>query len=62
LLASAFRQGRARWNAKSLKLTVYSDNSRALAFYDRLGFVLQENDRSAIMNGAVATALIEAQA
>jgi ribosomal protein S18 acetylase RimI-like enzyme len=62
LLASAFRQGRTRWNAKSLKLTVYSDNSRALAFYDRLGFVLQENDRSAIMNSADATALIEALA
>jgi ribosomal protein S18 acetylase RimI-like enzyme len=62
LLASAYRQGRARWNAKSLKLTVYSDNTRALAFYDRLGFVLQENDRSAIMNGADATALIEALA
>ena len=62
LLAEAFREGQARWNAKSLKLTVYSDNSRAIAFYDRLGFALQENDRSAIMAGARATALLKEMA
>lgn len=38
LLAAAIRTAPAEWNLKFLKLSVYDDNPRARAFYDRLGF------------------------
>lgn len=49
LLAEALSLGAARWQTSSLKLTVYVDNTQALEFYARLGFVLQDSDRSAIL-------------
>lgn len=39
LLAAVRATGLAAWNASFLRLNVYHDNPRALAFYERLGFV-----------------------
>lgn len=54
LLAAALSEGAARWQVKSIKLTVYADNAQALKFYSELGFVLNENDRSAVLPAAAA--------
>jgi ribosomal protein S18 acetylase RimI-like enzyme len=52
LLAAAGQEGRARWQADALRLTVYDDNARAMAFYQRLGFALRDRDRIAALTGA----------
>ncbi|MDF1609290.1 GNAT family N-acetyltransferase [Hoeflea sp. YIM 152468] len=39
LLAAVRAAGLEVWNASFLRLNVYHDNPRALAFYERLGFV-----------------------
>ena len=49
LLAKVLSEGAARWQTNAIKLTVYSDNTPAMAFYDKLGFILQEKDRSAFL-------------
>ena len=38
LLEAARQAAAAAWGARFLRLTVYDDNPRARAFYDRLGF------------------------
>ncbi|PTW59014.1 ribosomal protein S18 acetylase RimI-like enzyme [Breoghania corrubedonensis] len=38
LLAAALETGTADWTVRFLELAVYRDNSKARAFYDRLGF------------------------
>jgi ribosomal protein S18 acetylase RimI-like enzyme len=38
LLGAAAAQGRRRWGARYLKLSVYDDNPQARAAYDRMGF------------------------
>jgi len=52
LLAAAAREGQRRWQANALRLTVYDDNPRAMTFYQRLGFVLRDQDRITALTGA----------
>ncbi|PKQ12389.1 MAG: N-acetyltransferase [Alphaproteobacteria bacterium HGW-Alphaproteobacteria-1] len=59
LLAAAAREGAARWQSVALRLTVYQDNTRARAFYDRLGFAIREADRNALLSGTALTRLME---
>jgi ribosomal protein S18 acetylase RimI-like enzyme len=59
LLAAAAREGAARWQSVALRLTVYQDNMGARAFYDRLGFVVREADRNALLSGDALTRLME---
>lgn len=59
LMAAAARTGTERWHSVALRLTVYDENARARAFYDRLGFSLREQDRNALLQGAALTRLME---
>lgn len=59
LLAEAARDGARRWGAGFVKLSVYADNPGAMAFYRRIGFAIEERDRSAILAGAALTTLTE---
>lgn len=59
LLAASAREGSRRWHARCLKLTVDAANERAGEFYRRLGFVLRESDRAAILAGPALQALSE---
>lgn len=43
--------GTTRWNANFLKLTVYSDNTKARHFYQKLGFQMAEKDQSFFLAG-----------
>ncbi len=57
LLAAALSDGEAVWGARFIKLSVYHDNPRAFAFYDRLGFVESSDERAMVLEGAALKAL-----
>lgn len=57
LLSAASAEGERRWQTSGLRLTVYSDNAPARAFYERLGFIENEKDLSAFLPGASVAAL-----
>lgn len=59
LLVAASIEGSRRWQTTGLRLTVYRDNAPARAFYDRLGFALNEKDLSAFLPGTRVAALQE---
>ncbi len=49
LLRQAAALGARRWQARFLKLAVYTDNARALDFYTRLGFRPAAHERSFLL-------------
>ncbi len=57
LLAAARDEGRARWGAGFLRLGVATDNARARAFYDRLGFTPMTDETMMTLTGAPLAAL-----
>ncbi len=57
LLAAVSRDAAAGWGAAYLTLLVYDGNSDARAFYQRLGFILPDNERPAFLEGAALAAL-----
>jgi ribosomal protein S18 acetylase RimI-like enzyme len=59
LLAATLAQGARRDTARFLKLSVYDDNPRARAAYDRLGFTAQAAETNMILTGAALTSLKE---
>lgn len=52
LLAATLREGARRNAGRFLKLTVYQDNPKARAVYDRLGFAAQAGETNMILTGA----------
>lgn len=52
LLAAARDEGARLWQARFLRLPVYRDNARAMAFYQRLGFRVLEEERMVVLEGA----------
>jgi ribosomal protein S18 acetylase RimI-like enzyme len=61
LLAAAAEAARAEWGARHLKLTVYDDNPRARAFYERLGFVADPRALTLAIEGAALDALSQGE-
>ena len=59
LLAAASRDAEAGWGAAYLTLLVHDGNSVGRAFYERLGFMLPDNERPAFLDGAAFAALGE---
>ena len=59
LLAGAAALAASRWQARFLRLTVYSGNAGARAFYGRLGFELAERERTCLLSGAEFDRLAE---
>lgn len=51
LLAATAREAHSRWGAGFIRLAVYDDNPRAIAFYRRLGFALREGEVGLILSG-----------
>ena len=51
LLAAVRDEARALWGAGFLRLAVYADNPRAVAFYQRLGFAPRTGETSLILEG-----------
>lgn len=51
ILAAAGAEARNRWGAGFIRLSVYADNPRAIAFYRRLGFALREGETGLILSG-----------
>lgn len=51
LLAATAREARSRWGAGFIRLAVYDDNPRAIAFYRRLGFAIREGEVGLILSG-----------
>lgn len=52
LLGAAARHGAEAWGAAYLRLTAHENNSRALAFYARLGFETDAGERPHWIDGA----------
>lgn len=59
LLAAVRAAGLDAWDASFLRLNVYNDNPRALAFYERLGFVPTTETRYMTLAGTAYDALGE---
>lgn len=59
LLAATLREGERRSAGRFLKLTVYDDNPRARAAYDRLGFTAQTGETTMFLTGAPLDTLKE---
>lgn len=60
LIAAATSDASARWRARFVKLPVYHDNTAALAFYDRLGFVASSSfERYLILKGTALDTLLD---
>ncbi len=57
LLAQVRDAARGQWGATFLRLAVYHDNPRAMAFYARLGFVATEGEHWIALDGAALEAL-----
>lgn len=51
LLAATAREAHSRWGSGFIRLAVYDDNPRAIAFYRRLGFALREGEVGLILSG-----------
>lgn len=58
LLREAAALAARRWQARFLKLAVYTDNVRALDFYDRLGFRPAARERSFLLISPAFDALL----
>lgn len=52
LLGAVRDAARTEWGAGFIRLAVYADNPRAIAFYDRLGFAVPKGEQSMILEGA----------
>lgn len=52
LLAAVRDQARTLWGAGFIRLAVYQDNARALAFYHALGFAAHPGETSLVVAGA----------
>jgi len=59
LLGAVAEEAGRLWGARHLRLTVYDDNPRAVAFYARLGFVERGRDRAMVLNAKGLAALAE---
>jgi ribosomal protein S18 acetylase RimI-like enzyme len=57
LLAEVRTQAAARWRARFLRLGVGSENHRARAFYERLGFTPTTDETMMTLTGAALAAL-----
>lgn len=57
LLAGVRDAGAQHWGAGFLRLGVYADNTRARAFYDRLGFTHSPDEHYLTLTGAALAAL-----
>lgn len=57
LLAGVRDEGARLWNAGFIRLGVYADNTRARAFYDRLGFSHAPAEHYLTLSGAALGAL-----
>ena len=51
LLAAVRDEARALWGAGFIRLAVYADNPRAVAFYERLGFAARAGEVGMILEG-----------
>ena len=59
LLASVARDTSKVWQAGFIKLAVYHDNPRAVAFYQRLGFDQLDEESAMRISGAALASLGE---
>lgn len=59
LLAAVRKAGMEAWDASFIRLNVYHDNPRALAFYERLGFVHTSETRFMTLAGKAYESLGE---
>ena len=58
LIAAALCDATQRWHAHYVKLAVYDDNPRALAFYERLGFRdRSDGEQTLILSGDALDAM-----
>ncbi len=57
LLAAVRDEGRRLWGAGYLRVPVYNDNTRAQAFYARLGFAPSDHETIVVLDGAALAAL-----
>lgn len=57
LLAAVRDRAGAEWAAGFLRLAVYADNPRAIAFYERLGFLPMPDDIYMTLEGTALTAV-----
>ncbi len=51
LLAAVRDHAKAQWGAGFLRLAVYADNPRAVAFYERIGFTAMQDDIQMTLEG-----------
>lgn len=60
LIAEVLRHGGQLWGAAYIRLAVYDDNPRAMAFYDRMGFVRKTpREHGMILPPEAAAKLVE---
>jgi len=57
LLAAALDDAKERWGATYIRLTVYHDNTGARAFYEKLGFMENDEEHYLILSGQQLQAL-----
>ncbi len=57
LLAAVRDEAAARWGAGFIRLAVYADNPRAVAFYERMGFAARTGEVGMILEGAALGAI-----
>ncbi|PWV97123.1 acetyltransferase (GNAT) family protein [Hoeflea marina] len=61
LLSAVRAAGRRAWEAEFIRLNVYHTNPRALAFYERIGFVHNTETQFVTLRGAAYDRLGDAQ-
>lgn len=59
LLAAVRDEGSRMWDARLMRLNVYHDNPKALAFYERIGFVPVSDAQYLTLSGAAFETLGE---
>ncbi|WP_347309735.1 GNAT family N-acetyltransferase [Defluviimonas sp. SAOS-178_SWC] len=57
LLAAVRDEAAVRWAVEFIRLAVYTDNPRAVAFYERMGFAARTGEVGMILEGAALEAL-----
>lgn len=57
LLAATRDEARTHWGARFLRLSVYADNPRAAAFYERIGFTARPGEVGMILAGPALEAI-----